>query len=762
MQSYIDLLPPTAVSHSLSLPLLSASANNLIIAKTSLLQVFSFKSVLPVEGVKSEGGRKLSRGERAQTTKLVLIGQYELSGTIIGLGRVKTVQSKSGGEALLVALKDAKLSLVEWDPDRFTLSTISIHYFEREDLQGPPWAPDLGECANILTVDPGSRCAALKFGLRNIAILPFHQAGDDLIMDDYDPDVNMDELKASKMTTKLANGNLAASQTPYMASFVLSLLVLDPNLTHPVHISFLYGYREPTFGVLSSRTAISSALLHERQDTLSYTVYTLDLEQRASTTLLSISGFPYDIHKIIPLPLPVGGALLIGFNELIHVDQSGKTNGIAVNDFAKQYSSFALPQQTSSNLRLDRCVVEPLGATNGEMLLILSSGELAVLGFKRDGRSVSGLSLRLVSNLDGGITLPAVSSCVSNVGRGRIFVGSEEGDSMILGWSRKSSKPKNQSLLTKTQVEDQVGASDIGEEDELDDEDDLYAGSKPEATSATELPMDEPDQVDSYHFRIHDTLESMAPLKDVILVGQQNFQISIESLQNTDLMVTTGRGRAAALRKLNRTLTPSIVTKHDLSDSHGVWSIYVAKTPPNEGADDIEADGAEQYDNVLITTQFKDADDPQSSIHAMKSGILEEIQESDFDSVGATIDVGIFMGGTRIIQVLKSEIRTYDPGKCKLFMFHYRPKARMILVLYFDNYNAFFTFRVPQVTDEGFARNGYLQTNIVVNIHTSSWCCLNVSTVIIANSYYSCLMQYKYISFNTLIVNVESKSSYRL
>ena len=721
MQSYVDLLPPTAVSHSLSLPLLSASANNLVVAKTSLLQIFSFKSVISNDNTKVEGRGRIHRGERVQTTKLILIGQYELSGTITGLGRVKTVQSKSGGEALLIALKSAKLSLVEWDPGRFTLSTISIHYFEREDLQGPPWAPDLGDCTNILTVDPGSRCAALKFGLRNIAILPFRQVGDDLVMDEYDPDADLDEVKALKSATKPVDDSLATPKMPFAASFVLSLLILDPNLTHPVHLAFLYGYREPTFGVLSSRTAVSSALLHERQDTLSYAVYTLDLEQRASTTLLSVSSLPYDTHTILPLPLPVGGALLIGFNELIHVDQSGKTNGIAVNDFAKQCSSFTLAQQTGLNLRLERCVIEPLGTVNGEMLIILKNGEFAILGFKRDGRSVSGLSLRLVSNLDGRTTIPAVPSCLSNVGRGRIFIGSEEGDSVVLGWSRKLSKLRNQNLATKPPVDDEALTSDLGEDDDIDDEDDLYAGPKPEVPSAVQVSTDEAERVESYYFRIHDILRSMAPLKDLILVGEENYEIDRSriiggSSPKSELMATTGCGRAAALCKITRTVTPSIVTEHDIPNSIGIWSIYVANPTSDDGTVETEPGSIEKYDNVLIATHSNSTDEQQSSIHAMSSGILRKIQESDFDPAGATLDIGVFLGGTRVIQVLKNEIRTYDPGKCVYFILN---TSKMMGLFYVcqDTYNAFATSNVPEVAVEWCKLIDYPRINMVLRVH---------------------------------------------
>ena len=139
---------------------------------------------------------------------------------------------------------------------------------------------------------------------------------------------------------------LESHKTPYLASFILPLTNLDPTLTHPVHLAFLHEYREPTFGIVAASKAVAPSLLAQRKDALTYSVFTLDLEQKASTTLLSVSGLPYDISRVVPLPYPIGGALLVGSNELIHVDQAGKTNGVAVNEFAKACTSFPLSDQS--------------------------------------------------------------------------------------------------------------------------------------------------------------------------------------------------------------------------------------------------------------------------------------------------------------------------------------------------------------------------------------------------------------------------------
>jgi cleavage and polyadenylation specificity factor subunit 1 len=252
MQCYSQLTLPTAVTHAVSLPFVSASATNLIIAKTSLLQLFAFKSIRTLEaGISNssgeENGENTKKGARVRrvfntTTKFVLLGQYELSGTVTGLARIKTIRSKSGGEAVLVSLRDAKLALVEWDPEIHSIATVSIHYFEKEDLQASPWIRGPGQHVTHLAVDTRSRCVALKFGLRHMAILPFHQTGDDVAMEDMDQSVGEVVRKDSSQV----NGESTGSFIPHGPSFVLSMLALDPQLVHPIHFAFLQGYREPT------------------------------------------------------------------------------------------------------------------------------------------------------------------------------------------------------------------------------------------------------------------------------------------------------------------------------------------------------------------------------------------------------------------------------------------------------------------------------------------------------------------------------------
>ncbi|KAF2196300.1 hypothetical protein GQ43DRAFT_436136 [Delitschia confertaspora ATCC 74209] len=672
MQCYTEIVAPTAVRHAVHLPFLSRKANNLVVAKSSLLQIFELKGTI-TEAAEISGAENdvslmpdteaadvpLQRTE--YTSKLVLIGEYPLAGIITSLARVRVRGTKSGAEVLLVAFRDAKLSLVEWDPEVYNLNTISIHYYENPDLLSEPWGVELANCHNFLTADPSSRCAALKFGPRNLAILPFRQADEDLAIDQYDPD--------QEEKSKAVNGDSGAkaNQTPYAASFVLPLTMLDPALTHPVHLAFLYEYREPTFGIISASQAAASSLLQERKDILTYTVFTLDLEQKASTTLLSVTGIPYDISRVVPLPLPVGGALLIGNNEIIHVDQGGKSNGIAVNELAKSSTGFSLADQSDLALRLEGCVIEQISLDTGDALIILNNGDLLTLTFTLDGRSVSRMTLQPVDEDHGGRVVSCRASCATNIGRGRIFVGSEDGDSVLLGWTNKADLT---GLTRSGAFEDDGDTSDEEIVDDLDD--DLYDDT-PLPVKQTKAVTAAASAPGSYTFRIHDVLPSLAPIKGVtfptppIPTSGQGTNVSSQPFPTVDILASTGTGRAGALTVLNRELHPTNIKETTLASARGLWTLHTRRQARkgliSEGGHDAEGEMASdaEYDQYLVVCRAGSNGNEDTIVYQINGTEFEETSKGDFEREdGSTMNVGALAEGTKVVQVLRNEIRTYD------------------------------------------------------------------------------------------------------
>lgn len=698
MQVYTELVAPSAVTHSLSLPLTSAAANNLVIAKGSLLQIFTTKFISAeldpqTKGLQSfakdddqhfdhrindddgleasflGGESMIVRTDRTNNTKLVLVAEVPLAGTVIGLARVKIRNTASGGEALLLAYKAAKMCLTEWDPQRNVLETTSIHYYEKDELLGAPWETGFGDYVNYLEADPGSRCVAFKFGSRNLAILPFAHSEEDLEMDDWDEDLDGPRpvRKPSTMTNGDGENDLVRSR--YTPSFVLRLPLLDPTLLHPVHLAFLHEYREPTFGILSSTQSPSAAL--GIKDHLTYKVFTLDLQQRASTTILSVTGLPQDLFKVVALPAPMGGALLVGDNELIHIDQSGKPNGVAVNDMAKHMTSFSLVDQAGLGFRLEWCAVEVLNADAGELLLILNDGRLAIVSFRIDGRTVSGISVKLVSSENGGNLIKSRVSCISKVGKNNLFLASESNDSIVLGWSRKHGQEKRK----RSRLLDPDLALDVEDLDLEDDEDDdLYGNDSGEAKLA-QAANGGPRPGDAI-FRIHDRLLTVGPIRDIacghpaFVPGGEEDALSKGVTAELELACAVGKDSAGSVAILNRNIQPKVIGRFDFPEARGFWTMCVKKPMPKSlgmgtGAPvSNDYDPAGQFDKYMIVAKVDLDGYETSDVYALTAAGFETLKDTEFEpAAGFTVEAGTMGKQMRIIQVLKSEVRCYDGGE---------------------------------------------------------------------------------------------------
>ena len=669
MQCYTEIAPPTAVSHAVNLPFTAPRANNLVVARNSLLQIFELKST--VTGVASNEGDAtenagplldteavdLPTAQRTEnTSKLVLVGEFPLAGTVISLARMKVLGTKSKAEALLVACRDAKLSLVEWDPETYSIQTISIHYYENPDVPGiSPWSTELKDTYNFLSADPSNRCAALKFGSHNVAILPIRQKDIFDAEDDFDADAPKD---AKMQDTNSAEPQL---ETPYSSSFVLPLTSLDPTLTHPVHLAFLYEAREPTFGIIASSKATAPSLLAERKDHLTYTVFTLNLEEKSSTTLDVVHGLPYDLTQVKPLPSPIGGALLLGSNEIIHVGEGGKTVGVAVNEFAKTSTAFSLKDQSELALHLEGCTAELLSQDSGDVLIVLNDGKLFTLTFTLDGRTVSGMTVQRVAADHGGHLLNSAASCVTNLGRGRIFIGSENSDSVLMGWQATG---KTGSLSKKVSEGNADEDMDMEEDEEVDDlDDDLYDNTAPAVKKITAAAA-EPTAAGSYTFRIHDSLPSIAPIKDTILHTDAAAQYPTTG----EIMIAHGRGAAGAITALNREVHTANLAQIDLPAARGVWAVHARQPPPGgitaDFGEDVEANMSADadYDQYLVVSKTED-DRESTAVYKVSGKDLELTDEGDLERDEATFNIGVLAKGTKIVQIKQNEFRTFDSGK---------------------------------------------------------------------------------------------------
>jgi cleavage and polyadenylation specificity factor subunit 1 len=285
-------------------------------------------------------------------------------------------------------------------------------------------------------------------------------------------------------------------EKPYYPSFVVNASQLEDTIAHVLDEAFLDEYREPTLAILYSSTRTSTGLLEHRKDTATLLAVTLDLQQRASTTIFSVQGLPYDCFRVLPLQQPVGGLLVLGTNEVIHVDQAGRCTSIGVNIYAKKSSEFSMTHRPELKLCLEGAVPVPLlDNEDGDVLLALRDATFFRLRFIRDGRSVTDMELeRLDLSSFPGVGL-AGFSCAVSLESQRVFLGSMTADSVLLGYT------------SSTKTTDTSGVS-VGVDDTGDDLDEIYGEEDEEGTVGISGAQGK------LRLRVHDYLLSTAPIRD--------------------------------------------------------------------------------------------------------------------------------------------------------------------------------------------------------------------------------------------------------
>lgn len=79
-----------------------------------------------------------------------------------------------------------------------------------------------------------------------------------------------------------------------------------------------------------------------RLDTCSMVAVSLNTQQRVHPVIWSLNSLPFDCWQLLPVPKPLGGAIIVGVNAVIYVNQSVPPYGVAVNSIADHCTNFPL------------------------------------------------------------------------------------------------------------------------------------------------------------------------------------------------------------------------------------------------------------------------------------------------------------------------------------------------------------------------------------------------------------------------------------
>lgn len=601
----------------------------------------------------------------------------------------------NASSALLISYRDAKASLILWEPETAGIQTVSLHYYEREEFVNPVVIAE--QLKSDLIVDSGNRAVILRFAGDMLAVLPVRKVDEDLVLegdvemdgadaeveDDWDPsapekDTMMEDAGAEMVNGKAKEGGEGVAEL-FTQSFVVRAEQLDDAISHIIGLTFLHEYREPTLGILYSPKRTWTGWLEQRKDTVCYIVITLDLEQKACTPLMSVQSLPFDLHTVVPLLPPIGGSLLIGSNEIIHVDQAGKTTGVAVNSYYKKATNFGgLADQSALCMALEGSTVVELEGEGGDMLLLPKDGSAAILGFKMDGRNVSGVKITRIANHPGALVGGVATSAIALGGK-KILVSCAEGDTRIMKWKRVGEKKP---VSAKALGADDLGDMDVEDMYEmLDDDvdDDLYGGSTTDLSGARKDGALENSQAlqtktkGEYIFQTHDRLVNIGPIRGIAL-GRPHFPAEDREKQKDvapelEIVTTTGPTRTpedAGISVIRRSIAPQVVGRFNFPACKALWTVRArsAKVTPSAPATDTAATGEEEqkrsaeedYERYLFVSK-----DGESQVFHVNDA-FEEVKDTEFEQDGETVEVGIVGDGSRLVQVVAEQVRVYDCG----------------------------------------------------------------------------------------------------
>ncbi|KAK9240452.1 CPSF A subunit region-domain-containing protein [Lipomyces kononenkoae] len=647
MQVYQDLTPPTSVTYSVVAQFITATAPNLIVLRASkLLQIFDFvthesQDVENFGTTEQEervaesdenflGDIGLEHAVTKHQTKLVLRAEYDLHGLATGLEKVRTMSDLSR-DYLLISFETAKVSLLAWDDARNCVTTMSLHYYEKDAVTAL-LNTESSKNATILRADVSGSCACLKFGRDLLAFLPFKRDDDEDIF--------------SVATTNGINDK----KNSFYPSFLVRATRLYEDIFDVIDATFLYEYREPTLAILYQPKRTWTGLIEQQKDTVSFIVLALDLVQRASTSILSVRNLPYDIVSALALPAPIGGILLFGANELVHIDNSGRAIGVAVNSAAFETSAFDFVDRSFLELRLEG--VQGTYLHDNFVLLFFGTGDMYLAEFAMEGRAVEGIELHNVE-LSAKILDTAASTVRVIPGRKKIFVGSENGDSVLISWRKTGDR------IIADKAESDTSTAMVKSKEYEDEDEDLYgqpeSGSHENAVLGSSLYTDGITSEDAYKqfvFSVHDTLTNYGPLVD-LAVGSVEHSATDNRAQteaSSKLEVVAARGSSTGsggLSIFRRSISAAVVGSFNIPDCRALWTVK-AKSRNTKSID------TEQVDKYLIISKTDE------SLLFDISEQFEEVKGSEFDTKVPTIAVGSILDGTRVVQICQTEIRVYD------------------------------------------------------------------------------------------------------
>ncbi|XP_037944960.1 cleavage and polyadenylation specificity factor subunit 1 [Teleopsis dalmanni] len=605
--------PATSVEYAISCRFFNNYEDNLVIAGANVLKVYR---IYPY--VDSIQRQKINPNEIRIPPKMRLecMASYTLYGNVMSLQSVSLAGSLR--DALLISFKDAKLAVVQHDPDTFSLKTLSLHFFEEDEVRGG-WTGRY--YIPMVRVDPDSRCAVMLVYGKRLVVLPFRK------------DNSLDEIELADVKPIKKTPTTLISRTPILASYLITLRDLDEKIDNVLDLQFLHGYYEPTLLILYEPVRTYPGRVAVRSDTCVLVAISLNIQQRVHPIIWTVSGLPFDCLQVFPIQKPIGGCLVTSVNAIIYLNQSVPPYGVSLNSSADHSTAFPLKPQDGVRISLDAARLAFIDTD--KLVVSLKGGDLYVLTLCVD-------SMRSVRNFHFHKAAASVlTSCICVFQMEYLFLGSRLGNSLLLHFTEEDQS----TVITLEDAADEPEMEIITEESSKvhrveDEELEVYgSGAK---TSV---------QLRKYNFEVCDSMLNVGPINffctgERIEFEEDGVTLRPQAENMSDIKIeivgSTGHSKNGALSVFVNCINPQIITSFELDGCIDVWTIYDDPTKKTMYFD---------HHDFMILSQ-------KSSTLVLQTGEeINEIENTGFTCNQATIFVGNLGQNRFIIQVTSKNVR---------------------------------------------------------------------------------------------------------
>uniref|UniRef100_A0A3P8PM08 Cleavage and polyadenylation specificity factor subunit 1 n=1 Tax=Astatotilapia calliptera TaxID=8154 RepID=A0A3P8PM08_ASTCA len=616
---------PTSVEFSVYCNFISSKEKNLVVAGTSQLFVYRI-----IHDVESTSKADKSSDSKSRKEKLEQVASFSLFGNIMSMASVQLVGASR--DALLLSFKDAKLSVVEYDPGTHDLKTLSLHYFEEPELRD-------GFVQNvhipIVRVDPENRCAVMLVYGTKLVVLPFRK---------------------DTLTDEQESGVGEGPKSSFLPSYIIDVRELDEKLLNIIDMKFLHGYYEPTLLILFEPNQTWPGRVAVRQDTCSIVAISLNIMQKVHPVIWSLSNLPFDCTQVMAVPKPIGGVVVFAVNSLLYLNQSVPPYGVSLNSQTNGTTAFPLRVQDEVKLTLDCCQSDFIAYD--KMVISLKGGEIYVLTLITDGmRSVRAFHFDKAA-------ASVLTTCMVTMEPGYLFLGSRLGNSLLLKYTEKlqetpaeegkerQDKEKDKDKQEEPPSKKKRVESSTNWTDEVD-EIEVYGS---EAQSGTQLA--------TYSFEVCDSILNIGPCANASMGEPAFLSEEFQSNPEPDLevVVCSGFGKNGALSVLQRSIRPQVVTTFELPGCHDMWTVIskgekdkeeVEKEEEEKKTEPSMEDDAKKHGFLILSRE-------DSTMILQTGQEIMELDTSGFATQGPTVYAGNIGDNKYIIQVSPMGLRLLE------------------------------------------------------------------------------------------------------